>query len=603
MDMQKWSLRGKIVLLGVVLPTILIVILFRLYITDSRERTLEAFTDKARAICLTAESTREEMEAKWRMGLFSTEQLREFAARGEQDKILAAVPVVSAWNAAMRKADEGGYTFRVPKFRPRNPANEPDPLEARALRTMAEKNLDEYYEIDEASNSVRYFRAVRLTETCLYCHGDPADSRRLWGNDRGIDPTGGRMEGWRVGEIHGAFQVIQSLEEADLQLQQTVGKATWIVLAGLLLMAIMFATLVLRVVSNSVIKPISRIIEELSGNAGNLLEAAGQVSSASHELADGASSQAASLEETSASLEEMSSMTRLNAENVKQTSQMAESARSSAETAQRSMEKMGEAIGSIKKSADETAVIMKTIDEIAFQTNLLALNAAVEAARAGEAGAGFAVVADEVRSLALRSGEAARNTEQLIEQSQKNADHGVESANEVREILGQIVDGVNKVSQLAKEISVASDEQAQGVNQINQAVAQVDKVTQGNAAISEEAASSSEELSGQANELNRLIGELGIIVGISLPNHGGEVSRSSVRGLKRPPQAQAVAGKSALPSPAAPGSKGKVAGPGADRSGTPARVTAPAAGAAGASRKGKKAEEVIPFDDDDFEDF
>ncbi|MDF1615549.1 methyl-accepting chemotaxis protein [Desulfurivibrio dismutans] len=602
MDIQKWSLRGKIVLLGVVLPTILIIILFRLYLADSRENTLEAFTDKARAICLTAESTREEMEAKWRMGLFSVEQLREFAQRGEQDKILAAVPVVSAWNAAMRKADEGGYTFRVPKFQPRNPSNEPDPLEARALRTMAEQNLDEYYEIDESTNSVRYFRAVRLTETCLYCHGDPADSRRLWGNDRGVDPTGGRMEGWQVGELHGAFQVIQSLDEADLQLQQTVGKAAWIVAAGLVLMAIMFATLVLRVVSNSVINPISRIVEELSGNAGNLLDAATQVSSASHELADGASSQAASLEETSASLEEMSSMTRLNAENVKQTSQMAESARNSAETAQRSMEKMGEAIGNIKKSADETAVIMKTIDEIAFQTNLLALNAAVEAARAGEAGAGFAVVADEVRSLALRSGEAARNTEQLIEQSQKNADHGVESAAEVREILVQIVDGVNKVSQLAKEISVASDEQAQGVNQINQAVAQVDKVTQGNAAISEEAASSSEELSGQANELNRLIGELGIIVGLSLPSQGRERRLSRSAGRLRP--AKAVAGKPELPAPAADkAGKGKATGATADHRKGQNTTAAPAAGAAAGSRRSKKSEEVIPFDDDDFEDF
>ncbi|HET97805.1 MAG TPA: DUF3365 domain-containing protein [Desulfurivibrio alkaliphilus] len=599
MEMKQWSLRGKIVLLGVVLPTILIIVLFRLYMVESREKTLTAFTDKARAICLTAESTRDEMEAMWRLGLFSTEQLRSFASQGQQDKILATVPVVSAWNAAMRKAEEGGYTFRVPKFHPRNPRNQPDPLEARALRTMAEQNLKEYYEIDESTNSVRYFRAVRLTETCLICHGDPANSMALWGNDRGIDPTGGRMENWKVGELHGAFQVIQSLEAADLQLQQAVGKATWIVVVGLGLMALLFATLVLRVVSYSVIRPISKIIEDLAGNSSNLMDAATQVSSASHELADGAGNQAASLEETSASLEEMSSMTRLNADNVKQTSQMVEDTRNSAETAQHSMERMGEAISSIKQSADETAVIMKTIDQIAFQTNLLALNAAVEAARAGEAGAGFAVVADEVRSLALRSSEAARNTAQLIDQSQKNADNGVAAAAQVKEILIKIVEGVNKVSQLAKEIAVASDEQAQGVNQINLAVSQVDQVTQSNAAISEEAASASEELSGQATEINTLIRELAGIVGASLPSRSLESKRSG--------RALAPGGKGgskpmkALPSGADDG-KEKSAAPKSARPGT--RMAAPgAAGGTVAAEKGRRAEQVIPFDEDDFEDF
>src|SRR6185369_5792552 len=95
------------------------------------------------------------------------------------------------------------------------------------------------------------------------------------------------------------------------------------------------------------------------------------------------------------------------------------------------MLRMNDAIGKIKTSSDQTAKIIKTIDEIAFQTNLLALNAAVEAARAGEAGKGFAVVAEEVRSLARRSAEAARNTADLIEGSVKNAEAGVRLSDEV----------------------------------------------------------------------------------------------------------------------------------------------------------------------------
>jgi methyl-accepting chemotaxis protein len=530
------------------------------------------------------------MEEKWSMGLFNVEMLNNYAIQGDRSKLLAAVPVVSAWNAAMRKAKEGGYTFKVPKFSPRNPKNQPDELEARSLKTMTEKDLDEYYEIDEATNSVRYFRAVRLSETCLLCHGDPANSQILWGNDQGMDPTGGKMENWKAGELHGAFEVIQSLDQADKQLQASVNKAIQIIIAGLLAMAVFFATLVLRIVSNSVIKPISKIIDDLAGGADNLLDAANQVSSASVELADGATRQAASLEETSASLEEMSSMTRLNAENVSQTSQMAESAKTSAGVAQQSMEKMILAIDSIKQSADQTATIMKTIDEIAFQTNLLALNAAVEAARAGEAGAGFAVVAEEVRSLAMRSAEAAKSTAVLIEQSRKNADNGVESAGEVKEILAKIVEGINKVSQLAKEIAVASDEHAQGVNQINLAVSEVDKVTQSNAATSEECASASEELSGQAKELNELIREMARIVGARQPSEA--YSRSA---LERPPMTTA--------RPAAP-KKPALSAPVPKATGKPAKPAAKkAAPALPAGKTGQKSKEVIPFDDDDFEDF
>ncbi len=574
MDMKQWSLRGKIVLVGVFLPTVLILILFRFYASEAREKTLQAYADKARAICLTAESTRDGMESKWQMGLFKADQLRDLAAAGQKDKVLAMVPVFAAWDAAMRKAKEGGYTFKVPKHSPRNPKNEPDALEAKALKLMGDKNLAEYYEVDPSLNAVRYFRAVRLTETCLLCHGDPKNSQALWGNSQGVDPTGGTMENWKVGEIHGAFEVIQSLEEADKQLSASLTKGWQLVVVGLIVMAIFFATLIIRIVANSVIKPISLIIRDLTRGADTLLDAADQVSASSHELADGAARQAASLEETSSALEEVSSMSKQNAENVTQTSRMAEDAKSSAEVAQTRMVRMTDAIDSIKKSADQTAIIMKTIDEIAFQTNLLALNAAVEAARAGEAGAGFAVVAEEVRSLALRSAEAAKQTAELIEESQKNAGNGVAAAAEVKEILSKIVDGVKKVSSLAREITVASDEQAQGVNQINLAVSEVDQVTQTSAGIAEEAASASEELSGQARELNGLVQALAEIVGVQTVE-----TQDFGRHLKRP----------ALPK--------KLGRPSAAQSGK--KLAAPRTKAALSQAK-----QVIPVEDDEkFEDF
>ena len=189
---------------------------------------------------------------------------------------------------------------------------------------------------------------------------------------------------------------------------------------------------------------------------------------------------------------------------------MSDGAQTSAQRGVDSMARLSEAIERIKTSSDETAKIIKTIDEIAFQTNLLALNAAVEAARAGDAGKGFAVVAEEVRNLAMRSAEAAKTTANLIEGSVRNAENGVAINQEVYSNLEDINNQIRKVGEVMAEIAAASDQQSEGIEQINDAVGQMDAVTQQNAANSEESASAAQELSSQAAQVRGLVGSFAL---------------------------------------------------------------------------------------------
>jgi methyl-accepting chemotaxis protein len=282
-------------------------------------------------------------------------------------------------------------------------------------------------------------------------------------------------------------------------------------------------------IGRGIVSTLKRIINSLTEGSEQVSSASGQVSAASQSLAEGSTEQAAGLQETSSSLEEMASMTKQNADNSQQANTLASDARKAADTGTEAMQRMNAAINDIQKSSDETAKIIKVIDEIAFQTNLLALNAAVEAARAGEAGKGFAVVAEEVRNLAMRSAEAAKNTSEMIEEAVKNSKNGVDIAEEVGKVLDEIVQSVGKTTDLVSEIAAASQEQAQGIDQVNTAMAQMDKVTQQNASNAEESASASEELSAQAESMNDIVGELVKLVGGSVT---GQRKSSGRRHLK-----------------------------------------------------------------------
>jgi methyl-accepting chemotaxis protein/methyl-accepting chemotaxis protein-1 (serine sensor receptor) len=322
----------------------------------------------------------------------------------------------------------------------------------------------------------------------------------------------------------------QSNAEGDLLVERSFMALA--VLGAICLIAVAGNALIVR----TTVKTLRGSVTELSDGAQQVASASSQVASASQGMSQGATEQAASLEETSASMEEMASMTRSNAENSHEAAGKMHETEQLVQNATVALDGMVTSMTAIKDSSDRVAKIIKTIDEIAFQTNILALNAAVEAARAGDAGMGFAVVADEVRSLAQRSAQAAKDTAALIDESISNSHEGHRKVQTVTEAIDAITESMSKARALVDGVSVASRQQAQGIDQVTQAIAQMEKVTQNNAAMAEESAAASEELNAQAEASMEVVGNLSALV-VGRKGSGDEpmeMSRSQSKASKYP---------------------------------------------------------------------
>lgn len=249
---------------------------------------------------------------------------------------------------------------------------------------------------------------------------------------------------------------------------------------------------------------------------------ASQVANASQSLAQGSTEQASAIEQITASIDEIAEKTKNNAEQANSAADLVAEAIKDVKRGNAQMQDMMEAMKDINKASESISKIIKAIDDIAFQTNILALNAAVEAARAGEAGKGFAVVAEEVRGLAAKSGAAAAETAELIEDSIGKVGAGSKIADETAKALGVITDVVQQSEVIINGIAESSNYQATAVEQIELAISQVSQVVQTNSATSEECAAASEELSNQASRMRELL---------SIYNLGsGSGSSSSYRG-------------------------------------------------------------------------
>ncbi|CAP55605.1 methyl-accepting chemotaxis protein [Gluconacetobacter diazotrophicus] len=261
---------------------------------------------------------------------------------------------------------------------------------------------------------------------------------------------------------------------------------------------------------NTAMDKLQETISAIASAAGGVTSDSTQIATATEDLSRRTEQQAASLEETTAALHEITVTVRKTAQGASNADTLVSSASTDAAHSGAVVKETVAAMNGIQHAASEIRHILGLIDEIAFQTNLLAVSAAVEAARAGQAGRSFTVVATEVRALSDRSAEAARQIKDLIATSDEQIDRGVKLVGETGKALERIIGQVGRLSEFVSRISSAAQEQATGLNQVNIAMGQMDRVTQQNAAMSEQSRAASHSLKQEAGTLARLVGEFQI---------------------------------------------------------------------------------------------
>ena len=500
------SVKWKVMGVAITGPLLVAGILAFMRVADIREGAENAILAKSRAVVLTAESARNEMAKKLQMGVIKPYAELSGAA------LVEAVPVVTAMNAAGKNAAEAGYRFRAPKIRPRNPANEPDAVEREVLEILAREGHSEY--VVKNADSIRYFRPIVLTEDCMACHGDVAGTP---------DPVGGIKEGWKVGEVHGAFEIISSLDEA----KTAVSRARISVLFWALAIVAGIAVVTTFILRRTLNKPLDqsgklihaiadgdltqsirhdaadefgRIVDALNrmsgelrtmvggvGQAGEILaessadlgristlletnadenaDRANTVAAASEEMSCNMNSVAAAVEETSTNVSVVATAAEQMSKTIEAISRNSEQARQIVADASREAEGASGQIRTLGEAALEVGKVTEAITEISEQTNLLALNATIEAARAGEAGKGFAVVANEIKNLAGQTGDATEDIRARISGIQTSTEETVRQ-------IGRILDVFQEVSDIVLEIATAVDDQSNTTREIAENVVQ-----------------------------------------------------------------------------------------------------------------------------------
>jgi methyl-accepting chemotaxis protein len=541
---------------GSILVTLLLTSAGGFFITQRRinQQAEEAFVDKLRK----TDGMASEVRTYFSQNVDTYVPHHEF-------KTLSQVPVVVSWTVARDYAESQGMKFTTPSLAPRNPKNTPDSFEAEALHAFSrDPTLKEYYRRETIAGNplIRYAQPVRLTEDCLFCHGEPAGSK---------DPFHYLKEGMKVGDLRGAF-VVTAPANALAESSQANSVAIFLINLCTLLAGVGVVFFVVRhfvvtpvVASTSLAKEIAannlatddiyvtsgdevgeavtalnHMKNNLRGIVENIAAAAERIASAGHELSQTAAEQSAAANaqtdrtaQVATAMQEMTATVAQVSESAQQAAQAADKATETAHSGGKIVEESvanmrtiattvsGTAakIHELGKTSTQIGQIVAVIEDIADQTNLLALNAAIEAARAGDQGRGFAVVADEVRKLAERTSRATKEIAarihsiqaetktvvQAMESGTRQVEEGVNTTAKTGASLQEIIEMNDRVRDMISQIAVTTAEQSATSTEVSNNIAEIARLVRESSSGAQQSAAACDELSNLALELEKIV--------------------------------------------------------------------------------------------------
>lgn len=212
----------------------------------------------------------------------------------------------------------------------------------------------------------------------------------------------------------------------------------------------------------------------------HLSSSSNQISATSAQLSSSASETAASVTETASTVEEIRQVAQSTkdlahsvSEAVVQTDEIRkegvaslQAMSESIERIKEQMEKIAQSILNLSEQSQAISEIISAVDDIAEQSNLLAVNAAIEAAKAGEQGKGFSVVAQEVKSLADQSKQSTRQVRKILSDIQKATSSAIMATEQGNK---EVVLGVEKSRVVNAAIESLSNSM-QASNQLTQQI-------------------------------------------------------------------------------------------------------------------------------------